>query len=152
MQPSSTPTSRVNPPFNPSHKPTPFPTPQPSRNYTSHPSYLPSATPTSTPTFSSDPLLSLREHSCRGGVAVGEDGSYSFQTTMPASYGPPRHIVFTIEAPGYAPLTTRMYFDIDTRLQSLTNGQTTGRFMLSILTHRGKGNLILTYLNLCPKF
>ena len=33
-----------------------------------------------------------------------------------------RHIVFTIEAPGFAPVTTRMYFDLDPQLQTVVGG------------------------------
>jgi protocatechuate 3,4-dioxygenase beta subunit len=63
---------------------------------------------------------SLREISCRARQVVDSAGKYSFETIMPPSYGPPRHIVFKVTAPGFETLTTRMYFDLDWRLQQLT--------------------------------
>ena len=64
--------------------------------------------------------LSLRDVSSRARQHTSESGSYSFDTLMPPSYGPPRHIMFQISAPGYETLTTRVYFDKDWRLQQLT--------------------------------
>ena len=63
---------------------------------------------------------SLRDVSCRGMVHTGLDGQYAFMSLMPPSYGPPRHIMFTISAPGFKTLNTRMYFDKDWRLLQLT--------------------------------
>eukprot|EP01041_Mallomonas_annulata_P008562 gene8562-17664_t len=71
-------------------------------------------------TSSKSPLNILRESSCRGTVRTSSDGSYSFQTTVPPSYGPPRHINLMIIAPGYETLVTRVYFSSDLRLQQLT--------------------------------
>lgn len=56
----------------------------------------------------------------RSGIASTGVGNFQFFTLMPPSYGPPRHIMFTVTAPGYQTLTTRMYFDKDLRLQQLT--------------------------------
>ena len=55
--------------------------------------------------------------SCEGRVQTGFDGSYVFNTTVPPSYGPPRHINILITADGYKPLLTRIYFKSDLRLQ-----------------------------------
>lgn len=66
------------------------------------------------------PLKSFRDMSCRANQLSGPDGSYNFETSMPPSYGPPRHIMFSISAPGLETLTTRVYFDKDWRLQQLT--------------------------------
>lgn len=63
---------------------------------------------------------SLRAISCRATQHSDSIGKYSFNTVMPPSYGPPRHIMFRISAPGFEVLTTRMYFDQDFRLQQLT--------------------------------
>ena len=59
----------------------------------------------------------LKDVSCRGYIEIDETGSYEFTTTLPASYGPPRHINFMIKADGFEPLTTRLYFADDWRLQ-----------------------------------
>ena len=69
--------------------------------------------PTSTP-------VNLRQSSCRGLYETGEDGAYAFETTVPPSYGPPRHINVAVTADGYDTLTTRMYFTLDGRLRQLT--------------------------------
>lgn len=66
---------------------------------------------------------SLRAVSCRATQHTNAEGSYSFMTLVPPSYGPPRHVMFQISAPGYETLTTRMYFDRDWRLQQLTTLQ-----------------------------
>ena len=63
--------------------------------------------------------LALRDVSCRGEVTTSKDGEYTIHTTLPHSYGPPRHINVRISAPGYETLITRMYFDKDLRLQQL---------------------------------
>lgn len=63
---------------------------------------------------------SLRDISCRGMVHTHSNGTYSFNTLMPPSYGPPRHVMFSITAPGFHALHTRMYFDTDWRLLQLT--------------------------------
>ena len=65
-------------------------------------------------------VSSLRQVTSRATQHSSEDGSYDFVTNMPPSYGPPRHIMFQINAPGYKTLTTRVYFDADWRLQQLT--------------------------------
>lgn len=62
---------------------------------------------------------SLRDVSCRATQHTDEQGGYGFMTLMPPSYGPPRHVMFQVSAPGYETLTTRMYFDRDWRLQQL---------------------------------
>lgn len=67
----------------------------------------------------------LREKSCRGRTDTSfysekPDGSYNFSTTLPPSYGPPRHINFMVTADGYETLITRLYFDKDSRLHQLT--------------------------------
>lgn len=62
----------------------------------------------------------LRDISCRGKRTTDASGVYNFTTSMPPPYGPPRHIVFSVTAPGYQPLITRMYFDRDWRLHQLT--------------------------------
>ena len=62
---------------------------------------------------------SLRNISCTGMVRTDGDGNYAFNTTMPPSYGPPRHIAITVSAPGFETLNTRIYFDQDGRLQQL---------------------------------
>jgi hypothetical protein len=61
----------------------------------------------------------LRDISCRGEVTTNKKGEYSIRTTLPHSYGPPRHINIRINAPGYDTLITRMYLDKDLRLQQL---------------------------------
>ena len=61
----------------------------------------------------------LRDVSCRGEVTTSQDGAYTILTTLPHSYGPPRHINIRITAPGYDTLITRMYLDKDLRLQQL---------------------------------
>ena len=66
-------------------------------------------------------VSSLRQVTSRATQHTSEDGSYDFVTYMPPSYGPPRHIMFQINAPGYKTLTTRVYFDADWRLQQLTS-------------------------------
>lgn len=61
----------------------------------------------------------LRDVSCRGEVTTSKEGDYTILTTLPHSYGPPRHINIRISAPGYETLITRMYLDKDLRLQQL---------------------------------
>ena len=63
---------------------------------------------------------SLRDISCSAIQHTDENGHFKFQTLMPPTYGPPRHIAFLISAPGFQTLVTRMYFDKDWRLQQLT--------------------------------
>lgn len=70
--------------------------------------------------FDNEQVASLRSRSCRGQQHTDSQGLYSFQTTMPPSYGPPRHVMVTISAPGFQTVTTRVYFDRDWRLQQLT--------------------------------
>lgn len=78
-------------------------------------------------------LESLRNVSCAARQHTDSSGSYLFNTLMPPSYGPPRHIMVQISAPGYETLLTRVYFDADRRLQQLTtlngNEQTSGEFI-----------------------
>jgi protocatechuate 3,4-dioxygenase beta subunit len=62
----------------------------------------------------------LRTQSCRGAHTTGADGAYSFDTSVPPSYGPPRHINVMVSAPGYQTLVTRVYFSDDFRLRQLT--------------------------------
>jgi len=73
--------------------------------------------------LSSVDSTTLRDKSCRGrtdsNAVIGQDGSYWFNTTMPASYGPPRHVNFIVTADGYETLITRMYIDRDYRLHQL---------------------------------
>jgi protocatechuate 3,4-dioxygenase beta subunit len=61
----------------------------------------------------------LRDVSCRGEATTSQEGTFSFLTTLPPSYGPPRHINIRIQAPGYETLITRVYLDKDLRLQQL---------------------------------
>eukprot|EP01031_Cornospumella_fuschlensis_P026613 gene26613-32162_t len=63
---------------------------------------------------------SLRNVSGVGKVHTSANGNYSLNSIMPPSYGPPRHFVLKISAPGYQTLLTRVYFDKDWRLQQLT--------------------------------
>ena len=63
----------------------------------------------------------LRQVSCASTVTTDENGIYSFRTTFPPSYGPPRHADFIFSVHGFVPLTTRLYFDLDTRLYQLLN-------------------------------
>ena len=44
---------------------------------------------------------SLKDISCRGSIETNEDGSFVFTTTLPPSYGPPRHINLNITADGF---------------------------------------------------
>jgi protocatechuate 3,4-dioxygenase beta subunit len=62
----------------------------------------------------------LSDISCRGYTETDSEGHYAFDTMVPPSYGPPRHIMISVEAPGYQPLLTRMYFREDIRLYQLT--------------------------------
>ena len=64
--------------------------------------------------------FSLRESSCIAVQYSQENGSYSFHTLLPPSYGSPRTVFFQISQDGYETLTTRLYFDKDLRLQQLT--------------------------------
>lgn len=64
----------------------------------------------------------LRDMSCLGTVDLDDNGGYSFRTTVPPSYGPPRHINLIIKAPGHQILVTRIYFSQDIRLQQLSVG------------------------------
>jgi hypothetical protein len=63
---------------------------------------------------------SLREVSCVSTVRTDDNGVYSFDTTLPPSYGPPRHINYVLNIEGYLPITTRLYFAQDARLHQLT--------------------------------
>jgi protocatechuate 3,4-dioxygenase beta subunit len=76
-----------------------------------------------TSSSSSSSFATIQQQSCRGQQYTEEDGSYSFLTTIPLSYGPPRHINLYISAVGFVPLVTRIYFDKDYRLQQLTTLQ-----------------------------
>jgi hypothetical protein len=67
-----------------------------------------------------DSTFSLRDNSCVAVQYSLANGSYSFHTLVPPSYGSPRSIFFQITMDGYETLTTRLYFDKDTRLQELT--------------------------------
>ena len=67
-------------------------------------------------------ISSLRLLSCRSVFQSGSNGSYDFITTIPPSFGPPRHIVFSISFKGYQTLNTLIYFDKDIRLIDLTSG------------------------------
>ena len=54
----------------------------------------------------------------RGRSTTSEDGSYRFETLLPGRYRDgeafrPRHVHFRVTAPGYAPLTTQLYFEDD---------------------------------------
>lgn len=62
----------------------------------------------------------LRARSCRGLATTGPDGAYSFDTSVPPPYGPPRHINVMVSAPGFQTLITRVYFSNDLRLRQLT--------------------------------
>ena len=62
----------------------------------------------------------LRVQSCRGLKTTGDSGEYSFETVVPPSYGPPRHINVMVTAPGFKTLITRVYFSDDFRLRQLT--------------------------------
>jgi hypothetical protein len=65
-------------------------------------------------------LNTIRESSCTGEVVTSPiDGSFSILTTMPHSYGPPRHVNIMVEIEGYETLLTRIYFDKDPRLHQL---------------------------------
>jgi len=83
--------------------------------------------PTKLEPFSSDDISSnntltlLRKVSSAGTQLTSTNGAYSFTTFMPPSYGPPRHIVFMVSAPGFQTLSTRMYFSDDLRMQQLTH-------------------------------
>jgi hypothetical protein len=72
------------------------------------------------PLHTAEPLTSpvnLKNISCRGSIETGPSGTFEFSTTLPAVYGPPRHINFVVTADGYETLTTRLYFADDWRLQ-----------------------------------
>ncbi len=71
-------------------------------------------------TVASSKVQTLRDISCRAIQHSQKNGTYFFKTLMPPSYGPPRHIMFKISAPGFQTLVTRVYFDKDWRLQQLT--------------------------------
>lgn len=79
---------------------------------------------------SSRNLSSLRLSSCFNKFSTENDGSYTFETIIPFSYGPPRHISFAISAEGFKPLLTNAYFDLDIRLLELT---TTEFYDISII-------------------
>jgi protocatechuate 3,4-dioxygenase beta subunit len=64
----------------------------------------------------------LREMSCQGAVASDAQGRFQLETTIPPSYGPPRHLNLMISTPGYRTLLTRVYFSQDIRLQQLSVG------------------------------
>lgn len=58
------------------------------------------------------------EYRLRGQVLTDKDGYYEFETIMPGAYAlsggfRPAHIHFTVSRPGYAPLTTQLYFQGD---------------------------------------
>ena len=78
--------------------------------------------PSGTGAFPTSPPLpsGLRGLTCRSQQVTNASGFYSFATTMPPSYGPPRHIVLRVTAPGFMPLLTRVYFANDERLLQLT--------------------------------
>ena len=61
----------------------------------------------------------VRRLSCRGEALTSADGYFDIRSTLPFSYGPPRHINVMVTAEGYSPLTTRIYFSSDVRLQQL---------------------------------
>jgi protocatechuate 3,4-dioxygenase beta subunit len=63
---------------------------------------------------------SLRAQSCRGKLYTDDDGSYSFSSVLPPSYGPPRHVNVMVSAAGYETLITRIYFADDWRLLQLS--------------------------------
>lgn len=63
--------------------------------------------------------VQLRDHSCRAVALPSIDGSFTIETTMPVSYGPPRHINLLVTSSGFETLTTRIYFDKDIRLQQI---------------------------------
>lgn len=65
----------------------------------------------------------LREMSCQGVVTSNDDGHFELKTTVPPSYGPPRHLNLMISARGYQDLLTRIYFSQDIRLQQLSVGR-----------------------------
>lgn len=83
---------------------------------------------------------SLREISCSGKVTTSADGSYSFSTTLPPSYGPPRNVMFSVSLPGFETLTTRMYFDADWRLQQLTEPNAHINFLHKIYAKYRRSN------------
>ena len=64
-------------------------------------------------------MYNLRKISCSLDVTTDDSGSFSFYTSLPPSYGPPRHITFVVDIDGYSPLITRMYFNHDSRLYQL---------------------------------
>lgn len=74
---------------------------------------------------------SLRGKSCRGLITTSSEGTYEFFTTLPPSYGPPRHINIMVSAPGFQTLITRAYFADDWRLNQLTilRGEENRRFV-----------------------
>ncbi len=78
----------------------------------------------------------LRDISCSGMQHTDVEGGYRFMTTVPPSYGPPRHIMVSISAPGFQTLTTRVYFDADWRLQQLTtlHGQEASPYLSAMLS------------------
>jgi protocatechuate 3,4-dioxygenase beta subunit len=54
----------------------------------------------------------------RGRFDTARDGAYSIETLLPGRYQDggtfrPRHIHFVVTGPGYAPLTTQLFFDDD---------------------------------------
>lgn len=56
---------------------------------------------------------------CRGLVRSAKDGSYSFKTIYPPSYGSrPRHIHFKVRAKGFPELTSQIYFKGDPNLNN----------------------------------
>ena len=59
--------------------------------------------------------------SCKHATVSDEDGDYVFETTLPPSYGPPRHVNVMVQAKGYETLVTSIYFQADARLQELMN-------------------------------
>lgn len=73
----------------------------------------------STATFTAN--KQLRDYSCRSQFSVNEDGSYEIITSIPPSFGPPRHIIMSVSSPTYPVLNTFMYFDLDLRLYHLTH-------------------------------
>ncbi|KAG5176571.1 hypothetical protein JKP88DRAFT_242363 [Tribonema minus] len=55
---------------------------------------------------------------CRARMITDAGGAYAFDTVTPGAYGPPQHINVRVSAPGYAALSTRIYFGGDPLLRS----------------------------------
>ncbi|MGL4230721.1 MAG: intradiol ring-cleavage dioxygenase [Casimicrobium sp.] len=71
-----------------------------------------------------------------GRVASDANGGYRFRTIKPVNYGGrPAHVHFRVEAKGYAPLTTQMYFAGENEERGGLGGFSRERARLTVRTN-----------------